>query len=204
MALIIPPGFLHAVYELALAGDSEAIVTTCGHEIDSASGATAEDSADDLFGAFATTVMQWTPNVYTLTGVTTYIGQDGGPPVVVTSSATPVVGASTQAALPQNCSYLVRKRTDLAGKRGRGRFYMPGPQEAQVDAAGNIEASALGFVQGGWDDFYAELATTVGNRLYPPVVLHRSEGEGTEPPPTPITAFVVEGRIATQRSRLRK
>jgi len=42
-----------------------------------------------------------------------------------------------------------------------------------------------------------------GTSAYPPVVLHRSEGAGVEPAPTPILSFQAESKIATQRRRLR-
>jgi hypothetical protein len=203
MALIIPPGYLHAVYEFALAGDLETIVTTCGHELDSVSGANGVDSPDDLFNAFATNVMPGINNQYTLTGVTSYVGNDGPTPNIYTSSETPVVGGGSAIPLPQNCSWLVRKRTDLAGRRGRGRMYWPGVAEGNVGATGVIDGATVTAQQTRCDAWYAALTTAVGARYYPPVVLHRSEGIGEEPLPTPITTFVMDNRIATQRRRLR-
>jgi hypothetical protein len=35
------------------------------------------------------------------------------------------------------------------------------------------------------------------------VVLHRTEGIGDEPPPTPVLSFLVENKVATQRKRMR-
>lgn len=203
MALIIPPGFLHAVYELRLSGDPELIVVTCGHEIDSGSGASGAQSADDLFLAFASNLMPSMSNEYTLEAVTSYVGQDGGPPLVVGSSASAVVGGSADLVLPQNCAYLVRKRTDAAGRRGRGRMYIPGVDESNVDERGNILPAHVAAWQTAFNNWLDDLTTAVGARLYPPVVLHRSEGIGVEPPPTPVTSFVVESIIATQRRRLR-
>jgi len=203
MSLIIPPGFLHAVYRLKLEGDTEEMVVTCGHEIDTASGANNDDAADDLFGAFSSTfVDDIMPNVYELTGVDVYIGNDG-PTLVYTSTEAPFPGNDPAACIPPNTAYLIRKRTDLAGRRGRGRFYLPGVTEERVDNVGNVLSGTVGSMQTICDAFYSRLTFDAGARFYPPVVLHRSEGIGTEPPPTPITRFVVDGKVATQRRRLR-
>jgi len=201
--LIIPPGFLQAHYVLSLVGDAELMITTCGHELDSASGANVDDAANDLFAAFSTTIMDNVNAGYRLEYVACYIGQDAADPLVTISDATPVEGAATGAPLPPNCAQLIRKRTDLGGRRGRGRMYIPGLEEGVVDGVGNITTPAQAIFQADADEWMDKLTTAIGARLYPPVVLHRSEGIGAEPPPTPIVSFVVERKIATQRRRLR-
>lgn len=203
MALIIPPGFLQAVYEMQLTGDSEPMVITMGHEIDSASGANGEDAADDLFGSFNFEVFyDFMASVYTLTGVTVYVGNDG-PPSVFTSTVAPSTAVGGGTCVPPNTAYLIRKRTDLAGKRGRGRFYLPGVREDQVDNVGNVLPATQTVLNTALESWHDYLTGGTGARLYPPVVLHRSEGIGVEPPPTPITTFVTDGKVATQRRRLR-
>ena len=203
MALIIPPGFAHAVYRHRREGDTEDMLVTCGHEIDAASGANSTDIADDLFNTWATHIISQLSQPTTLIGVDVYVGQDGPDPLVVVSGEDPVSGPNTNNLAPQNCAILVRKRTDAAGRRGRGRLYLPEVAEAVVDNVGNLSTSYRDDIQAAFDAWYEELTAGVGFRLYPPVVLHRSEGAGEEPPPTPIQSLVVEGRIATQRRRLR-
>lgn len=203
MALIIPPGYLQAVYVIRLAGDSEDMVVTCGHELDSASGANADDAANDLFIAFKNELIPAFFNAeYSLDNVTVYLGQDG--PTLVNISDQPAeVGGGSFNVQPPNVAYLIRKRTDLGGRRGRGRFYMPCVSESTVDAVGNVSTTAQTNIQTALDDWMTALTDTIGSRLYPPVVLHRSEGIGTEPPPTPITRFTIDSKVATQRRRLR-
>lgn len=203
MALLIPPGFVQAVYEFTRSGDTETMVVTCGHEIDTGSGANHEEAADDLFFAMAEEVMPNASTVTTLQGVTVYVGQDGGPPLVLTSSSVPVSGPNSAQLVPQNTAVLVRKRTDAAGRRGRGRFYFPEVGEESVDNVGNLSSASLASWQAAFDAWHEYLTAGVGARLYPPVILHRSEGIGAEPPPTPITRMVVDERVATQRRRLR-
>jgi hypothetical protein len=202
MALIIPPGFLHAVYELTCVGDPEPMVVTCGHEIDSVSGSSSADAPDDLMQSFGDEVMPIVSSQYVLQAVTTYSGNDG-PTIVNTSTLPTQVGGASNTCLPPNTSYLVRKRTDLAGRRGRGRMYVPGVPEATVDHVGIVTASTVTVVQAAFTAWFEILTAGAGARLYPPVVLHRTEGIGDEPPPTPVLSFLVENKVATQRKRMR-
>lgn len=197
MAVIIPPGFAHVVVELALDGDSEPMVNTFGIELSET--ATPVETADNIMTAFATRFDSVVANGYSVTACDLYVGQDGGSNLVFSSTAAPIVFAGTGNSLPQNCAALVRKRTDLAGRRGRGRFYVPGVEETSVSAVGVLSNTYLTAWQAAADAFLDDLETD-GT---PMVVLHRSEGIGVEPVPTPIVALVVDERIATQRQRLR-
>lgn len=203
MALIIPPGYLQAVYVMSFAGDSEPMVTTCGHEIDTASGATGAEAPSDLFNAFALTLLAQCTSDVTLQAVDVYVGQDGPGTVVYSSDNTPVTGSGTADSLPPNSAILIRKRTDLGGRRGRGRMYIPGVMRSQVDDNGKVNPAQVDNWNNAGLAFMDKLTTAVGARYYPPVVLHRSEGIGTEPVPTPIVSFVCDSVIATQRRRLR-
>lgn len=202
MTLIIPPGFLQASYVFSLVGDAEPIVVTCGHEVDAASGATLAQSADDLFVSFAANILPNMNSQYVLEYVATYGGNDG-PTIVTISTEEPEAGSGSAAIVPQNTAYLIRKRTDLAGRRGRGRMYLPSVAEQNVDAVGTVAPSTVTALQASYDDWYDDLTSTGGSRFYPPVVLHRSEGIGEEPAPTPIVTFQVQTKVATQRRRLR-
>lgn len=203
MALIIPPGYLQAVYVFLQDGDSEEQVVTCGHEIDGASGATGEDAADDLFLSFANRIVDVVmSNQFRLMAVDVYVGNDGGN-LVYRSGQPPQTGAGSDPIIPQNSANLIRKRTDTAGRRGRGRMYLPSVPESAVNTVGVLTSGYVANMQAAFDNWYDDLTAMVGGRLYPPVVLHRSEGSGVEPPPTAITQFVVDSTIATQRRRLR-
>ena len=61
MALIIPPGYLQAVYRFTLAGDTEEMVTTMGHEIPSGSTLSGGDLPDTLFSLFNQRVSEHFP-----------------------------------------------------------------------------------------------------------------------------------------------
>ncbi len=203
MSLIIPPGYAQVVWSFTCDGDSEPMVTTCGIDLSEDPGDADELTANRMFGAMVPGMIPVISSAYTLTHVTLYIGQDGGPTVVHESTSEPVEGEAGTPC-PPNTAVLIRKRTDLAGRRGRGRFYIPGVAESIVEANGNLTAPG----KAAWDeavvDFYSRVNNVdIGAVAYPPVVLHRSEGIGVEPIPTPISLFAVEAKVATQRRRLR-
>lgn len=204
MALIIPPGWLQAVYTFELTGDPEPMVITCGHKIDSGSGGNGPDSPNTLLTAFAANWMSEMSNQYKLVSCTSYVGQDGGSPAVYVSTLGPYPGENSGSVVPQNTAYLIRKRTDVAGKRGRGRFYLPGVRESVVDQAGNVHPDQVTAINLAASNWYDDLTSSPGLTYYPPYVLHRSEGIGIEPAPSAITSFRCENIVATQRRRLRR
>lgn len=203
MALIIPPGFAQCVWSHILVGDSEPIINTAGLDLSAAGGAF-EDAADNAFTAWVDNILPSISDDYTLSHVTLYVGQDGGPPLVVDSTLSNSTGGLSNAPLPQNCAHLVRKRTDSSGRRGRGRLYIPGVPEGEVDSAGNLSTVYRDAMTTSANGLLTDLETGVaGLPATPMVILHRSEGIGTEPPPTPVVTMVCETKIATQRRRLR-
>ncbi len=203
MTLLIPPSWLQALYVLKLQDDTEAMLVTCGHQITASSPPTGTAMANRLMTDFGTKVVeQLMSNAYQLREVVVYEGTDGVPLVSVSSLA-PYFGTGVSPVIPQNSAYLIRKRTDLAGRRGRGRMYLPSVIETVVDAKGDLTIAWRGTVQEKFNDWYTALTTAGTGGTFPPAVLHRSEGAGFEPPPTLVTTFVVDQRIATQRRRLR-
>jgi hypothetical protein len=188
---------------MAQSGDPEDMVVTCGHSIDSGSGATAEQAPNDLLLAMGIIVAATCTNDIALNFVTVYVGQDAGSPLIFESDGAPEVGGQGTSSAPPNTATLIRKRTGIAGRRGRGRMYFPGVGESLVGNTGNLTSTFATQVQGAASDWLEDLTTGAGFRHYPPVVFHRSEGIGTEPVPTPVTAMQVEGKVATQRRRLR-
>lgn len=97
--------------------------------------------------------------------------------------------------VPPNVALLISKVTPLGGRRGRGRLYVPGMPMASLDDTNN------------WDtDVAQNVADTIGAIMdamaflgQSPRLLH--DGALT---PTPITSWVGQDRIATQRRRNRR
>lgn len=96
---------------------------------------------------------------------------------------------------PPQVSLLVRKVTGNRGRRNRGRQYWPMLLGDESTAGtGEILPTARDGFQTGFDAFYSAMVE-LG---LPPVILHN---DGSTP--TPLTGFLVEAKIATQRRRLR-
>ena len=77
-------------------------------------------------------------------------------------------------------------------------MYWPGVPLNEVDQSGVIAGATLTAWQAALTDFFEDLGTAGIN----PVLLH---GEGSPiTTPTPILAWNLDGKIATQRRRLRR
>lgn len=97
--------------------------------------------------------------------------------------------------VPPQVALLVRKNTGSGGRRGRGRFYVPGLVETDVDENGVVQGPDVAAWQDAMDAFYAQLVVDD----IPPHLLHSDDVE----PPYLITSFTVDALTATQRRRLR-
>lgn len=194
MTLVIPPGFAQVAYRFTLAGDAEEMISTVGIDLDGITGlpAGAATAAMDAF-VLGFPAAAWS-TAWTVRGCTVYIGQDGGPPVIV-EHVTDVVGVTTMNTCPQNCAVLVRKQTGLGGRAGRGRMFLPpfALDEGNVSPNGLLDSDFRNDTQDSMDAWMGGLT---------PVLLHDSLTPGA-PAPTPITNVIVDPRIATQRRRLR-
>lgn len=104
--------------------------------------------------------------------------------------------------LPSSVAVLVQKRTAFAGRRNRGRMYLPGVPAQDVGgttAPNDLDSGQLVTWQANLDAFMAFLqGSTMGDALNP-VILHPAPST----PVTEVTAFSVQARLATQRGRLR-
>jgi len=107
-------------------------------------------------------------------------------------------GTNTGAAVPPNTAVLYRKGTVAGGRAGRGRFYVPGMPEVNVDQSGDIIAAAHSSYQTASTAF---LAALVASDLLM-MVLH-SPGSPIEQPVQVLT-LLPDVRVATQRRRLRR
>lgn len=201
MALIIPPGYSQLVMRMTLTGDPEPIVNTIGVQhgvsIDFQDLVNALDVAWKLTPGIRAEVS----NQYAFVGCTLYVGQDGGPPAIYESTNPPEQGGGAGAPLPQNCGVLVTKRTAVAGRRNKGRWYVAGIGEGAVDATGTIAGVTVTAWQNAVNATFANMQ--LGTAVDDLVILHTAGG--TTPPglPTPITQMVVQSKMATQRRRLR-
>lgn len=106
-----------------------------------------------------------------------------------------VAGGSAGSGAAPNLAYLVQKRTNLGGRRGRGRMYLPGVSEGDVGSDGVIDSSALSALQADLDAFF----TAMNAADLSPVLLHNDVGS-----PTVIQSLNLATVAATQRRRMRR
>lgn len=194
MTLVIPSGNAQIIHRFSLAGDPEEMLTTYGVDISTRGDTDATIAAGERDRFLAA----WPPagwsDEYVYLGVRALIGAGAGPPAVVEApSATP--GLATMNTPPQNCCVLVKKQSLLGGRGNRGRMFWPpfALSEANVASNGMLDPDFVADTQLLMD----ALATDLGLRI-----LHDSTSPGALPP-TEVTSLVVDGRIATQRRRLR-
>lgn len=115
---------------------------------------------------------------------------------------TGIAGGAAADHLPANTAILVQKRTGVAGRRFRGRFYLPGvPTSARLsdDDPNTLSVSYVSSLQTQFDAFRTHLLSSGGAGTITPVILHPTG----EPLYTVITSFSVQARLGTQRTRLR-
>lgn len=111
----------------------------------------------------------------------------------------PVAGTHSASIAPSNVAYLVQKHTAFAGRRNRGRMYLPGVNATGLDG-NTVQGSLVAVIQAALDAFGTAIKDDESTYEAPllPVILHSDTGA-----PTEINNFILSPRVATQRGRLR-
>lgn len=189
--MIIPVGFSQAT--LNFAGNGLANPGAVVFGMDQGGGADPDTVAEQVYGAFEATILTQLTDDITLTSCLVKFGPNTTGPSAEFAAA--AIGGIGGAGSPSNAAYLVRKNTSLGGRQGRGRMYLPGVAESTTGSDGAIDPGTRDIIQ--------DEVTTFGNLLVlasiPMVLLHTDATA-----PTPVTTLVLQGRIATQRRRLRR
>jgi hypothetical protein len=114
---------------------------------------------------------------------------------------------------PPNLCFLIRKQTALGGRRGRGRMFLPGVAEADVDQAGNVSEARQTGLNASFGTFHAALVTLDSPMVLlhdPATVWALEDGQpvrvpvGVAPAPTVVTSLSAQAVAATQRRRMRR
>jgi hypothetical protein len=203
MALIIPVGFAQVTIPFLHTGSPREAVITFGVS-SSAWGGDYQGMCDAILTVWMGSLGNEQDSEVTIGPVRASIGQDGGDPISAEGTATDN-GGRGQATLPSNVALLVKKASNVGGRRGRGRFYVPWIiADGEAGDVGNIDGTALAAFNVDAANFRNDLALGTGiDSEAPMYILHDSSGSGTEPAPSQVTALVVDPLVATQRRRLR-
>lgn len=201
-SIFVPVDSAQLLFRVALTGDPEEMVVTMGYHPDNAAD-TAQEIADDALAAATATGSIWDDAAsyssnYTFVGVTARKMTTTGEEVAETLSG--VVGSIAATTLPQNCAFLVKKRTGMGGRRGQGRFFLPPMSllEGDVGPTGIIDGADVTAMQARCTAFLTALNVNGTAMLF-----HYPFTGTPDPAPNAITALTFEPRIATQRKRLR-
>lgn len=196
MGVLIPTDEYQSNLLFALANDAEVMVTTLGSS-DDIPGRLPQLVAEDVRSAAVAAGICTAANIlagWSFLGVRTYMGAPGG--VVVGEALLTVVGVNNGQGVPNNCAMLVRKSTGLAGRTNRGRFYWPPAffAEGFINQNGTLDPAIHTQWQTRMNSFHSELVSRGVN----PALFHSATASST-----PVTQFVADNRLATQRTRMR-
>lgn len=173
-----------------------------GHECQNAVGYSCDGDPGQI-GADAAS--DWLAAVYKLQitagsfwrGVKLTVGNDG-PPTEYVSSSSAGAGTPTGDTEQLTVQGLIHKSTGFAGRKYRGRMYIPDILDSQCDSVGNLNSSALAKLQA-IADAWMDLGSSDAQFLLPQI-LHANGLTA----PTEVLAMTVEGKIATQRRRYKR
>jgi hypothetical protein len=195
---MIPSGYSRNVYSGTLRNGEEFAFGLWANEAPSSQAAT--QSQADAFAAEFVEDESATGNPLSLIGsdthferVTTYSYLDtSGHATYIAESPLVVAGTSTGDQLPNQCALVVTLNTAHAGRRNRGRIYLPCTQATLV--AGQLAASAVGQVTLWWANYITALNGELGDQHI--VVLSQVAGASNS-----VTSVRVDSRIDIQRRR---
>lgn len=204
MPLVYSAGLLRYAHHFKMTGDAEEMVTTCAVQLASTV-TNAQSVLDQINTAMKTLWAGRGPTNISLVRTMGYFHPQAAKPSNVYESLSPQAGGNAPPTFPPNCAFLVKKTSTLAGRAGKGRWYFPGVREGSVDDVGAITVAEVA----AWDTSLATYLASIQNiaGVANMVLLHnRALGQADAEfwSPSPITVMRCDGRIATQRQRLRR
>lgn len=199
-------GYSQATYNLTHQALTRPMAITLGHSLLEWTGTNVQ-AADALFNSFEARIMPALDNELTLQNVDLFIGNGASPSGSVSSTLPPATGGVSWAGPVLNTAVIVRKETGALGRRGKGRFFLPGAiSEGAVTESGVVDQNLLDDINAALLDWWEQLTSGPmlgGYGNLPPVVNGLSNfGPGT-PLAYDVLAFTATNKVGTQRRRIR-
>lgn len=191
----IPNGFVELQMWFRLTGDPETMICSIGAELATLVTPTIANSNAMLL-PMQQACDEFPTNEYVVGPGRVVWGASGGD-IAIDGTNSLSNGVQAGSAVPPNTAHLVRKLTAGGGRRNRGRMFIPGVSEANVNAVGDLSAGAQTALNTAADQMLANLLAT--SQIIDVVLFH----ESSPFTPTSITDLQVQPRVATQRRRLR-
>ena len=203
MPIVIPVNAGQVVHSLTLAGDPEPMAVTYG--IDLHLEAVSQDVVTALHDMFGDFIATFVADDYVCTATEMQVREAPDEPLSVYLATGNRAGGASSDPLPQNCAYLIQKRSAQAGRRGRGRLYLPGVVEGAVAANGVITDAQRTTVNAGLVAWLARFGGAGPTDAAADMVILHDSAIPNDPdlPPTLVTSLLCDPVIATQRRRLR-
>jgi hypothetical protein len=197
MGVVVPLGDAQVAVDYRVNTRTDDMVVTFGVS-PTDSGLDETDIANNVVAALASSGLSTLANFsnqYTLLGVRVYLRVSGGFALGIVALNN--TGTGSFNTVPPQCAMLVQKRSPFGGRANRGRMYWPPcylNEQTAVGAGGSFSGSDLTTQQTRFSSFRTDLITADI-----PMVIHHASGETG----TPVSQLVVQGLLATQRSRIR-
>lgn len=189
--MIIPPGYAHVTHVFEGANLPYGAVTTYG--VENQLPTFAEAMANNLHDDFVTRIMPRLPTEVSIVETRVKFGPNDTGAAAIYADVD--AGSSVGSVASSQVAWLVRKRSSLGGRQGRGRMYLPGVRESEIGSNGAIASADVT----AWDTALLNFLTDLEAAQTPMVILHN---DGLTP--TPVTSLSMDSTIATQRRRLRR
>jgi hypothetical protein len=202
MPLVIPDNYGHVIHQLRLVGDPQPMIVNYGVAIEDTATFDPQTALEALHEKFHDAFKALVSNQYTLYQSEIRWKSAAVADLQVVVRVQPRIMTGTEPPLPQNTSALIQKRTQVAGRRGRGRMYIPGLSEGNVGGTGVVNQGQIDVTQPLLDTWLTAIDTLIPG-IAAMVLLH-STGLTPTPAPTGVTQLLIDTVVATQRRRLRK
>lgn len=193
MGVFIPNGFGTATIRMQLPGESGPGFNVLGLEREGT--LTALQTAQQWGDAINNAGSPWTLLSNQVDTDQVEVRLNIGGELHIAAVALSITGGGADPMAPPQVSYLLKKGSGFAGRANRGRIFLPGVEETAVDPGGALTSGAISALQGAANQFLSDLGS-LGQEM---VILH----ENPALTPRVVTSLIVDGRVATQRGRLR-
>ena len=201
--LNLPAGFAQTTLFFSGTAVPLGAAITLGHQL-TGTGQSPASVAGVVAGAWGANTFVtgngWSPNLQLNSILCKFGPLATGPSALVPIGTNPGLGAGDD--YSPNAAVLVKKFTAIGGRHGQGRMFLPPFPEGAIGAGGNITGALVTTN----NTRLAALLVSLNSGSVPAHLLHRYDPSLGQSPmaPTAITSLVMDGKLATQRRRLRR
>lgn len=191
--MLIPPGFCEVTWCWQQAAGYREACTSFGFGISGW-----DEDVEGIYNGFDIfTDGMGLPSTFLVTRAVVKVGTSNPSAPITFEFAGSAAGSGSGAMATPAVSLMATKQTNLGGRHGRGRNFLPSPPEGQVDNVGQVDSTYRGNVKDAWQFHIEGMAGVLGDSSAPlGYLLH---ADATEP--TEITGVDISGKVASQRRR---